>query len=146
MEGSPVSPVHRFKETNIRPQILVCSSSCSIYETTAILYLPKLGRCTDAKFLFESMSQLASASTAIEAAFKLLEQTVSDDHKRDFYSTELKDVRQAALDIEKWQRSRKITKKYGPYRTTPRRYPTVCRSTRNTVSGYSISSLYMGEL
>ena len=107
MEGSPVSPVHRFKETNIRPQILVCFSSCSIYETTAILYLPKLGRCTDAKFLFESMSQLASASTAIEAAFKLLEQTVSDDHKRDFYSTELKDVRQAALDIEKWQRPRR---------------------------------------
>ena len=53
------------------------------------------------------MSQFASASTAIQAAFKLLEQTVSDDHKREFYSTELKDVRQAALDIEKWQRSRK---------------------------------------
>ena len=53
------------------------------------------------------MSQIAAASTAIEAAFKRLEQTVSDDHARDFYNTELKDVRQAALDIEKWQRSRK---------------------------------------
>ena len=53
------------------------------------------------------MSQLAAASTAIEAAFKRLEQTISDDHARDFYNTELKDVRQAALDIEKWQRQRK---------------------------------------
>ena len=53
------------------------------------------------------MSQLVAASTAIEGAFKRLEQTVSDDHARDFYNTELKEVRQAALDIEKWQRQRK---------------------------------------
>ena len=53
------------------------------------------------------MSQLVAASTTIEAAFKRLEQTVSEEHARDFYNTELKDVRQAALDIEKWQRSRK---------------------------------------
>ena len=47
------------------------------------------------------------ASGTIEAAFKRLEQTISHDHARDFHNTELKDVRQAALDIEKWQRERK---------------------------------------
>ena len=50
---------------------------------------------------------MSQASGAIEAAFKRLEQTVSDDHASDFHNTELKDVRQAALDIEKWQRERK---------------------------------------
>ena len=70
------------------------------------LYLLRYGRCIDAKFMCESMSQLAAASTTTEAAFKKLEQKVSDDHARDFYNTELKDVRHAVLDKEKWQRPR----------------------------------------
>ena len=69
-------------------------------------YLSRSGHCIDATIVFESMSQLAAASTTIEAAFRKLEQKVSDDHARDFYNTELKYVRQAALDIEKWQRPR----------------------------------------
>lgn len=53
------------------------------------------------------MSQLVAATNTIEAAFKRLEQTVSHDDARDFHNTELKHVRQAALDIEKSQRERK---------------------------------------
>lgn len=53
------------------------------------------------------MSQPVAAPNAIEAAFKRLEETVSHDDARDFHATELKDVRQAAIDIEKWQRERK---------------------------------------
>ena len=59
------------------------------------------------------MSQLVAASTAIEAAFKRLKQTVSDDHANDFHNTELKDVRQAALDIENWQGQRESLRNMG---------------------------------
>ena len=53
------------------------------------------------------MSQLVAATNAIEAAFKRLEQTISHDHAREFHNTDLRHVRQAALDIESWQRERK---------------------------------------
>ena len=53
------------------------------------------------------MSPPVAAPNAIEAAFKRLEETVSHDDARDFHATELKDIHQAAIDIEKWQRERK---------------------------------------
>ena len=53
------------------------------------------------------MSQSNTAISVIEGAFKRLESVVSDDDAREFHSTELKDVHNAAVEIERWQRDRK---------------------------------------
>ena len=52
------------------------------------------------------MSATLTPLATIEAAFKKLEASVSREDARTFHSTVLKDVRNAALDVEKWQRER----------------------------------------
>ena len=52
------------------------------------------------------MSQSATARNIIETAFHRFEQTISSDRAAEFRSTDIASVRQAALDIEKWQRER----------------------------------------
>ena len=42
----------------------------------------------------------------IESAFSRFEKSVTPEDARSFHSTELRDVRHAAINIEKWQRQR----------------------------------------
>ena len=52
------------------------------------------------------MSVSTSAISLIEKAFKRLEGSITPDDSHTFSSTQLSDVRQTALEIEKLQRSR----------------------------------------
>jgi hypothetical protein len=60
----------------------------------------------------EAMSDPVAAR-AIEAAFERLKQAVTRNDANDFQATKFEDVRQAAIDIEKWQRQRKSLRNMG---------------------------------
>jgi len=52
------------------------------------------------------MAAVQTPQAIIEAAFTRLKNSITVEDARTFHSTQLQDVRQAAIDIEKWQRNR----------------------------------------
>lgn len=55
----------------------------------------------------QSMSQSGRVLVPIEVAFKRFEEIVSDTDASEFHATELKDVFEAAMDIQIWQCERR---------------------------------------
>ena len=58
----------------------------------------------------QSMSQSGRVLVPIEVAFKRFEEIVSDTDNSEFHATELKDVYEAAMDIQIWQCERRDLK------------------------------------
>jgi hypothetical protein len=52
------------------------------------------------------MTTVLPPKALIESAFRRFEKSVTPEDARSFHSTELRDVRHAAINIEKWQRQR----------------------------------------